>query len=364
MSNTSSFKQHHNRQAVVESRACTDSSAEPHQGSQVISEDFDCVTLTRLPPSSIVSRSPLPGDQIREMAPFSGTCDIKTAIPAFSFPSQVWKKTTVPPQLELLADSLQPNSQSPSALRRWPHASDTLTDLSFCQPRTPPPGRRKARSSSLDVVEGESDQVSLLPNRQSFHAPYTSSLALRNVEATPLELMFEESNVGLSRRFGHEPKYDYASKFKVPGISRKSQLPGAGGSANGSPLFQDSPTATPLLEGPAVDHTTMLRIKIATKKPKPKKRMPPSAISSASTSAPPVSITSVRAQAARKKQASLILSGPNVGCDSNTSSSDVGPKMNHSGDEWQYAKSLDGRVYYVNVQTNSTSWGKPPGFKE
>ena len=116
-------------------------------------------------------------------------------------------------------------------------------------------------------------------------------------------------------------------------------------------------------KGKTEERATMQLFQTMKLKPKPKKRMPPPKSGAASPFAP----SDGGGGSGRRKQPSVMLK-PDIGGDEYSSSSDARggggqerPTLPKSADDWRFARTETGKIYYINIKTQATSWTLPPG---
>ena len=230
----------------------------------------------------------------------------------------------------------------------------------------------------------------------------------------PTELTFTESDIrtAMGHGAGAEPAYDFASthgpKFEVVVTADDGSGAGAGagaavgeGSASELRAHRETlwdqgadggrrveegadtlPPARPLKSfvggggggdggggggggaGKGSDSASAMRLFQTMKmKPKPKKRMPPPNSGKAGAGRGAGSGGGGGGGRGVKKQQSLVVK-PDIGGDAYSSSSDGGHKASTpsvTADDWRFARTDAGKIYYINIKTQETSWTLPPG---
>lgn len=135
------------------------------------------------------------------------------------------------------------------------------------------------------------------------------------------------------------------------GSEKLASVPsGGGGGGGGAGKGSDSASAMRLFQ-------TMKM------KPKPKKRMPPPNSGKAGAGRGAGSGGGGGGGRGVKKQQSLVVK-PDIGGDAYSSSSDGGHKASTpsvTADDWRFARTDAGKIYYINIKTQETSWTLPPG---
>lgn len=219
---------------------------------------------------------------------------------------------------------------------------------------------------SEDLPPGPTQRQSTKPSGATSSSSVYAVVAKKNKGGSRLSATAQSQGGGVPQdrpSESEEAKFPDLNLGKLDYNQEQENAYDLASSPRDSALSLSSRSSEPAARSSSIDKSTLILLKQATKKPKKKKKVPLPTVNEAPAAPDPPSTDTGKERRASQES---IGSDKQHDSASERRSSDGSNASATAGrrtsEIWQYAKTEDGKIYYVNVDTLETSWELPEGY--